>query len=145
MVARYRIEESTEIDGRRTRLQQWRTETYALRDGRWTLVAGADIVIPADPAVAVVDRERLADYVGQYEYTPGSVDTVTLEAGRLFVQNSREPRVELFAENESTFFARGEPWRLRFVRDAGGSVTSLVFVQQGQEFVARRLVPQVVG
>jgi hypothetical protein len=41
-----------------------------------------------------------------------------------------------FAETETTYFAKGEPWRLIFVKDLHGAVTSLVFRQQGQEWTA---------
>jgi hypothetical protein len=71
-----------------------------------------------------------------YQYTQGSVDVVTREGDRLFVQPSGEPRVELFAETETTYFAKGEPWRLIFVKDQHGAVKSLVFQQQGQEWTA---------
>ncbi|MES1240770.1 MAG: DUF3471 domain-containing protein [Acidobacteriota bacterium] len=139
MVARYRVTEYTEVDGRRATAEMWRTETYALRKGTWMLIAGADIVIPAEPVAAQVDPSLFDSYVGRYEYTPGAVDTVTREGDRLFVQPTGEPRVELFPENETTYFAKGEGWRLIFVRDPQGAVTSLIFRQQGQDFTATRI------
>ena len=138
-VARYRITEYTEVGGQRTTLQLWRTETYARRAGVWMLIAGADLVIPPDPTVAKVDPRLFDAYVGKYQYTPGSVDIVTREGGHLFVQPTGEPRVEIFPENETTYFAKGESWRLIFVRDPQGLVTSLIFRQQGQEFVANKV------
>ena len=47
--------------------------------------------------------------------------------------------VEILAESESMFFAPGQPYRLEFVSDASGVVTSLVFRQQGQRYIAQRL------
>lgn len=138
-VARYRVTEYTEVAGQRTSVGLMRTETYVKRAGRWLLLAGADIVIPPDPAVATVDPALFDSYIGRYQYTPGSIDTVTREGNRLFVQPTGEIRVEIFPENETTFFAKGEPWRLVFVKDAKGLVTSVIFRQQGQDFVGARL------
>jgi hypothetical protein len=138
-VVRYRLAEHTEVGGQRTSIEVWRTETYVRRAGDWLLVAGADTVIPPEPTAVKVDPRLFDEYVGKYQYTPGSVDTVTREGDRFFVQPSGEPRVELFAENESTYFAKGEPWRVVFVRGPGGAVTSLIFRQQDQDWTAVRL------
>jgi len=138
-VARYRVTEYTEVAGQRTSIDLTRTETYVKRAGRWLLIAGADVVIPPDPAVAAVDLALFDSYVGRYQYTPGSIDTVTREGNRLFVQPTGEARVEIFPENETTFFAKGEPWRLVFVRNVKGPATSVIFRQQGQDFVGTRL------
>jgi len=139
IVARYRVTESVAVNGKRTASEQWRTETYVRRGERWILVAGAENLIPPDPTPIVVTRETLAAYVGKYEYTPGSVDTVSLEGDQLYVQPTGEPRVRIFPEDSQTFFAKGQSWRLVFRRNDKGTVTSLVFRDQSQEFVARRL------
>jgi hypothetical protein len=138
-VARYRVAEHSEVGGKRTSIETWRTETYVLRAKEWLLVAGADTPIPPEPTAVQVDPSILKDYVGSYQYTPGSVDIVTREGDRLFVQPSGEPRVELLPETASTYFAKGEPWRLVFVRGPDGAVTSLIFRQQGQEWTATRI------
>ncbi|HKV09777.1 MAG TPA: DUF3471 domain-containing protein [Thermoanaerobaculia bacterium] len=138
-VARYRITEYSDVGGKLTSVQLWRTETYARKAGLWLLVAGADTLIPPEPTPIQVDPRVFEGYVGRYQYTPGSIDTVTREGDRLFVQPSGEPRVELFPETDSTYFAKGQPWRLVFVRGPGGAVTSLVFRQDGQEWTAIRL------
>lgn len=137
--ARYRIAELTELDGKRSAVEEWRTETHLRRDGEWLLIAAADNPIAADPEPIVVSRRVLERYVGTYEYTPGSVDKVTLEGDRLFVEPSGEPKAELFAENKTTFFAKGQPWRMVFSVDAHGKATGVTFRQQGQQFVAKRL------
>ncbi len=138
-VVRYRTSEYTEVNGQLNTLEEWRTETHLRRDGRWILIAAAENPIPPEPKSIDLPREVLARYVGKYEYTPGSVDVVTLENGRLFVQPTSDPKVELFPENATTFFAKGEAWRIVFRTDPQGVVTSLVFRQQGQEYVAKRL------
>lgn len=138
-IARYRVEETVEVDGRRQTGAQWRTETYVKRDGAWLLIAGAENAIAPDPVPVALARGALERFVGTYEYTPGARDVVTLEGDRLFVQPSGEAKVELLAESGDTFFAKGQPWRLVFRTGADGAVVSVLFRQGGQEYAAKRL------
>lgn len=137
--ARYRVTEFTEIGGRRLETDLWRTETYVHREGTWKLIAGADTVIPRDPEIAKVDPHLYDAYAGQYEYAPGMRDTVTREGDRLLIQSTGQGREEVFPENETTFFGRRQPWRMIFIKDGHGQVTSLIFRQDGQDLVARRI------
>lgn len=138
-VARYRVAETVEVDGKKQVGAQWRTETYLQRDGAWLLIAGAETAIAPDPAPIALDRDTLARFVGKYEYTPGANDVVTLEGDRLFVQSTGEAKRELFAESRDTFFAKGQPWRLVFRTGADGKVDGVAFRQGGQEYAARRV------
>ncbi len=138
-VVRYRVTEYAELGGQKVSGEQRRVETYVRRDGGWLLVAGAEGVIPAEPAVAKIDPKLYDAYVGRYEYVPGAVDTVTREGDRLMVQPTGEPKQEVFPENETTFFAKGQDWRLVFVKDEQGRVTSMIFRQGGKDFVAKRI------
>lgn len=138
-VARYRVAETVEVDGKRQVGAQWRTETYLQRDGAWLLIAGAETQIAPEPEPIALDRDALTRLVGTYEYTPGASDVVTLEGDRLFVQSSGEAKRELFAESRDTFFAKGQPWRLVFRTGADGEVDGVAFRQGGQEYAARRV------
>lgn len=138
-VARYRVAETVEVDGKRQVGAQWRTETYLQRDGAWLLIAGAETQIAPEPEPIALDRDALTRLVGTYEYTPGASEVVTLEGDRLFVQSSGEAKRELFAESRDTFFAKGQPWRLVFRTGADGEVEGVAFRQGGQEYAARRI------
>lgn len=138
-VARYRLTENVDVGDSHTSLQVWRTETYALRDAKWMLIAGADTLIPPPPVATRIDPRLFDRYVGRYQYAPGVIDTITREGDRLFVQSTGEAREELFSENETTFFVKGQDWRLVFVKDSQGLVTSLVLRQNGQSYTAARL------
>ncbi len=138
-VARYRVAETVEVDGKRQVGAQWRTETYLQRDGAWLLIAGAETQIAPEPEPIALDRDALTRLVGTYEYTPGASEVVTLEGDRLFVQSSGEAKRELFAESRDTFFAKGQPWRLVFRTGADGEVDGVAFRQGGQEYAARRV------
>lgn len=138
-VARYRVTEFVELGGQRMSIQQRRVETYMRRGGAWLLVSGAESVIQQDPVVAKVDPKIYDAYVGRYEYAPGVVDTVTREGDHLMVQATGQEKEEMFAENETTYFAKGQDWQLIFVKDERGRVTSVRFRQHGQDFIARKL------
>jgi len=138
IIARYRIAEFTQLEGKLNRIEEWRTETHVRRAGHWVLVAATDNPIPADPAEIALSREALLKFAGKYQYTPGSVDVVTVENGRLFVQSDADPKIELFAQTPTMFFAKGKEWRLVFTVDPDGTVASVTFRQQGQEYVGTR-------
>jgi hypothetical protein len=140
--ARYRITESSQLGESRIDAEMWRTETYRRgKDPAWLLIAGADVPIPRQPEVAKVDPNLYDAYVGRYEYSPGVIDTVTREGDRLFSQTTGQEKVELLPENATTFFAKGEDWRVVFTKDDQGHVVSETFRQNGQDLVARRLEP----
>lgn len=138
-VARYRVTEHIEISGQSMAVPQRRTETYARRGDLWVLIAGAETVLPQDPPVAKVDPKIYDAYAGRYQYAPGTVDTVTREGDRLMVQVTGQAKEELLPETETTFFSKGQDWRLIFVKDEQGRVTEVRFRQNGQDLVGKRL------
>lgn len=128
-----------ELGTQRSSVQQWRIETYLRRGGVWLLVAGAESVIPQDPVVANIDPKIYDAYVGRYEYAPGAVDTVTREGDHLMVQPTGQAKEEVFPENETTYFGKGQDWRLIFLKDEQGRVPAVRFRQHAQDFVGKRI------
>lgn len=78
-----------------------------------------------------LDPKVLDDYVGQYELTPGFVLNITVEADKLWVQATGQPKGELFPESETEFFFKVVDAQVTFVKDAAGNVTRLVLHQAG--------------
>jgi uncharacterized protein DUF3471/uncharacterized protein DUF4440 len=138
-VVRYRVTEYNELAGQRIAAPQLRVEGYIRRNGRWVLIGGTDSVLPVDPPVARIDPKVYDSYAGQYEYAPGVVDTVTREDDRLMVQPTGQAKEELFAQDERTFFAKGQAWRMIFVRDETGRVTAVQFRLHEQDIVGRKI------
>lgn len=138
-VARYRITEYSELGGQRISFQEWRNETHMRRDGEWKLIAGGESEISKDPPVAKINPKIYDAYIGQYEYAPGVVDMVIREGDRLWVQVTGQGKEEIFPENETTYFGKQQDWRMIFVKDRQGRVTSLRFRQHGQDFIARKI------
>jgi serine-type D-Ala-D-Ala carboxypeptidase/endopeptidase len=77
--------------------------------------------------------------MGQYEYAPGTVDTVTGDGDQLIAQTSGQEKEQLLPENETTFFVKGQDYRIIFVKDSNGIVRGLLFRQNGQDFPAKKL------
>jgi D-alanyl-D-alanine-carboxypeptidase/D-alanyl-D-alanine-endopeptidase len=86
-----------------------------------------------------VEPAILERYVGEYELTPNFKIVVTREEGRLFVQATAQPRLEVFARAETEFFLKVVDARITFVKDDSGKVTGLVLHQGGMDQKARKV------
>jgi hypothetical protein len=136
---RYRTTDVTEIGSQRVAVALIKAETYVRRDGRWLLIGGAETIMAADPPVAAVDPGGFDALVGRYQYGPGVVDVVSRDGSRLLVQAAgQQAAEELFPENATTFFLKGQPWRYVFVLQ-GGSAASVRFRMYGHDLVATRI------
>jgi ketosteroid isomerase-like protein len=112
-------------------------DTYVRLDGRWQLVASSEIPIPVvkDPTAIKVKRSVLDRYVGTYEVNASRSLRVWREGDTLMAQDSQDDHPDpLLAESETTFFAKGMPWRVVFVKNAQGKVGHLVVRNNGLEF-----------
>ncbi|SOD95346.1 serine hydrolase [Spirosoma fluviale] len=85
----------------------------------------------------------LQPYVGRYRVDPKIVPdrilTVSLENGKLFVQATDEPRIELFAQSEDSFFLKAFNEQWLFQRDRKGQVTKAVVHGNGIDVTVRKL------
>jgi hypothetical protein len=55
------------------------------------------------------------------------------------VEFPRRPRLEIFAESNTTFFVKGEEMQLTFVRDASGAVTQMILAQIGSQIKGKKV------
>lgn len=74
--------------------------------------------------------------VGRYELAPGFVLTLSREGERFFAQATGQGKLEIFAQNETVFFAREVEAEVRF---DGADSSYLVLHQNGRQIKARRL------
>ncbi len=88
--------------------------------------------VPRRTEVAV-DSLLLQRYVGEYELSPAFHMVVTRQAAHLFVQATAQPRFEIFAESDSTFFLKAVDAQLTFRPDG------LVLHQNSQDVPARKI------
>jgi hypothetical protein len=66
--------------------------------------------------------------VGSYAFPFGDM-VVTVEGGQLITQLGAQPKVPLFAESETSFFAKVVDAQIEFKKDAAGKVTGLLLHQ----------------
>ncbi len=80
----------------------------------------------------------LESYVGSYELRPGVFMVVTLEEGQLITQLGSQPKVPVFPESETAFFAKVVDAQVEFTKDETGAVTALVLHQGPNNLRASR-------
>ncbi len=86
-----------------------------------------------------VDEKIMAQYVGKYQLAPTFIMTITLENGALFVQATGQPKIPVFAESETKFFAKVVPAQISFVKGDDGKVSHLILHQGGMDQKATRM------
>lgn len=86
--------------------------------------------------------QTLEKYVGQYQVSEDFFVSVMAENGKLMVQATNQPKVELLAQSSEDFTVQGTPIKLTFVKDAQGQVTGMVIHQGGQDIPAKKISSQ---
>lgn len=74
----------------------------------------------------------LSRYVGTYQLAPEFAMEITTSDGALWAQATGQGKLRLWAEAETEFFLKEVDAQVTFVRDATGTVTSLILHQNGQ-------------
>lgn len=87
---------------------------------------------PEDRKNVTVAEDVLKTYAGEYQAADnGPRFIITLENDKLFIQQAGRAKIELFAENENTFYPMiPGPQRIVFAKNAAGAIEKLV-VRQG--------------
>ena len=88
---------------------------------------------------ARVDPKLFDNYVGQYQFAPGVLLTISREDSRLFAQLTGQSPLEIFAEGEREFFLKVVDAQLTFEVDANGRCTAVILHQAGRDQRALRL------
>lgn len=83
--------------------------------------------------------EILAKYEGVYELQHSFQIEIKIEEDRIFAQATGQPQIEIFAENEYSFFLKVVDAQIVFNLDADGSTTSLTLFQGGQEIKGEKI------
>jgi hypothetical protein len=121
-------------------------DTYLLRDGRWQLVANAEVVGKPDRRAVKVDAAALDRLTGTYETVLNGKPVHTKifrKDMRLFAQTQGQEPGELLPLSPTLFFDAAEPQEggpeNAFVLGADGRATNWIWRSAGVEFPARRL------
>jgi len=141
-VAVYR-QSQKEIYGEQTLTSHWMVvETYLKKDDSWVLIAHAQVPELLKRQSVEVNPAVFAQYVGQYEYSPGFVDSISVADGRLISQLTGEDKPdELKALDETTFFVDGDDDEglIIFEKGPSGSVSRYVYRARGQDLIAKKI------
>ena len=86
-----------------------------------------------EPTAITLEPKVLERYAGVYRIDETSTRTVTVENGRLYTQRSGGERLEVRPGSETEFFYDKSLTRLRFVLDASGRPTEMLFFPEGAD------------
>jgi CubicO group peptidase (beta-lactamase class C family) len=82
---------------------------------------------------------QLQKFVGKYRVSAQVVLTVTLQNGRLFVQENDEPKQELLAQGPQDFYSAASMDEFTFAPADGSAAQQMVLHADGKDFVLKRL------
>ncbi len=106
--------------------------------GRHLLNPSYKVSHPHARQIARINYDVYADYVGQYEFTPGVRFQITRNGDHLFAQLTGQSRAEVYPESETNFFYTIVDAQLTFERK-NGKVANLVLHQNGRDQTAMRV------
>jgi hypothetical protein len=145
-VLTYLVVEHQPQDGKRITTRLRKMDTYLSREGRWQLIANAEVAGRPDRVAVQLQPALLDRYVGNYEITLNGQavrSRVWREGTRLFAQTEGQERSELLPLDATTFFDAGEPQEggpvNEFVVGADGRVSAWIYRDGAVEFRSRRL------
>lgn len=140
------VEHHSKSGGATTTIRLRKLDTYVQRDGRWQLVANAEIVGKPDRQPVAVDATTLDRVVGTYETMLDGKPVRTRiwrEGSRLFAQTDGQQKGELLPLSPTLFFDATEPQEGGpenvFVLGPDGRAEKWIWRNAGVEFPARRL------
>ena len=95
--------------------------------------------MPSARKEIVLDSAILRPYAGKYELAPNFMVDITVEGSQIFAQATGQGQFELFAEDETTFFAKVAGLTVKFNKNDSGNVESFTLFQGGGETLAKKV------
>jgi len=123
----------------------------ALSIASLVLVSSLGIAWPASAAaISGQDRKEIKvdpkiydTYSGEYslEFSPSDTLTIliTRDGDKLMGQAGGKPKIQLFPETETQFFAKAADLQVTFVLEKEGKVSHLILVDSGRSHEAKKL------
>jgi CubicO group peptidase (beta-lactamase class C family) len=103
------------------------------------LVYGKEAKWPKQRAIVQLRADQLEKLTGDYELMPNFIITVSLEKEQLMVQATGQPKTNLVAESENSFYLTVVEADISFDKDASGTVTGLKLTQGGRTMPAKKI------
>jgi serine-type D-Ala-D-Ala carboxypeptidase/endopeptidase len=101
-------------------------------DSRWPV---EKLEAPRERVERQLDPDFLSRYVGLYRFTPNYSVRVSLEHGHLWVRDSRDQALEMFAEKDTEFFFKSLDAQVSFVPDRSGQTTRMILHVNGDDSI----------
>jgi CubicO group peptidase (beta-lactamase class C family) len=98
-----------------------------------------DKKMPEAKKEITLSNEILSQYVGKYELAPNFHVDITVEGNQIFAQATGQGKFEIFAEDETTFFAKVTALKVIFNKNKSGKTISFTLHQGGEETVAKKI------
>ena len=104
------------------------------------MLFGEDYELPKQRSVVEVDAAELEPLVGEYRLMGGTVLAVTLDGGKLYIQEKgADDRQELLPVSASEFFLKYKDLKITFKKDSAGDVVSMVLNIGGRIVGAKKI------
>jgi CubicO group peptidase (beta-lactamase class C family) len=89
-----------------------------------------------DPSIY---EAHVGDYEGAYQFAPNVILTITTEDNRIFMQFTKQDRMEIFPASSTEFFLKVLDTELTFVVNKTGKASGVIIHESGQDLVASRI------
>jgi len=98
-----------------------------------------DKAMPKAKESITLSNDVLTKYIGKYALAPEFIIEITVKDSQIFAQATGQGQFEIFAKNETDFFVKVVPAKIKFNKDASGKVESLTLIQGGREMPAKKI------
>ncbi|HEY9695982.1 MAG TPA: serine hydrolase [Trichocoleus sp.] len=106
------------------------------------ILFGREYELPQKRQTIVLDPATYETYVGDYEFAPGIILSVTTESQGIFVQLTGQNRIEIFPESATHFFVKVVDAQLTFVVEETGKASRVILHQGGRDQTAIRVTAE---
>lgn len=103
------------------------------------ILFGEKYELPRERVAIKVETKLYDAYVGEYEFGPNRIMTITKEGDRLFAQRAGAPRGEILPESETKFFLTIADVQFVFIKDDTGKVSGMILSANGQEMKGNKV------
>jgi D-alanyl-D-alanine-carboxypeptidase/D-alanyl-D-alanine-endopeptidase len=94
---------------------------------------------PVERKQITLDPRIFDRYAGTYQVAPNALLTISRAGDRFFSQLTGQPKLEVLAESDRTFFLKAVDAQLTFDTDPQGAAAQVTLHQNGRDLVAKRL------
>ncbi|MCD6065481.1 MAG: serine hydrolase [Bacteroidetes bacterium] len=105
----------------------------------FSVMFGLPYDLPVERKVVKVDESIYKKLCGEYEMEPDFTITITLEAGKLYSQATKQEKIEIFPEADYKYFYKVVNAQLDFEKNDKGEISGLILHQGGQNMPAKKI------